>query len=94
MAQGQLLESTWSFEIFSHGSKYLLVSENWWDVEKISSRLDNGNSTAQPCFALNCEDVYIRPNPNSNIKRVHLFCLLRDLPVYEKGQGKMRCLAK
>ena len=44
MAQGQLLESTYSFEIFAHGSKYLLVNENWWDIEKILSRLDNGIS--------------------------------------------------
>ena len=26
---------------------YLFVNENWWDVEKISSRLDNGISNAQ-----------------------------------------------
>ena len=28
----------------AHGSKYLLVNENRWDVEKMSSRLDNGIS--------------------------------------------------
>ena len=54
MAQGQLLESTQSFEIFAHGSKYLLVNENRWDVAKILSRLDNGNSSVHssnlPCF--------------------------------------------
>ena len=47
MAQGQLLDSTWSFEILAQGSKYLLVNENRWDVEKISSRRDNGISSKE-----------------------------------------------
>ena len=34
MAQWQLLESTLSFEILAHGSKYLLVNKNRWDVKK------------------------------------------------------------
>ena len=51
MAQGQLLESTQSFEIFAHGSKDLLVNENRWDVEKISSRLDNGISNVHGCHS-------------------------------------------
>ena len=27
-----------------HGSKYLLLDEKWWDIEKFSACLDNGSS--------------------------------------------------